>query len=64
MILVSFFSEDNDLFDEMKICYICDYQSNENRAYRFFGTPGICGFYDTALRDGVTGMLCRGHTFA
>ena len=43
MIFVSFFSssEDNVLSDEIKICYIFEYQSNENRAFRFFGTPGI-----------------------
>ena len=35
MILVSFFSEDNVLSDEIKICYIFEYQSNENRAFRF-----------------------------
>ena len=39
MILVSFFSEYNVLSDE--ICYIFEYQSNENRAFRFFGTLGI-----------------------
>ena len=36
MILVSFFSEDNVLSDEIKICYIFEFQSNENRAFRFF----------------------------
>ena len=36
MILVSFFSEDNVLSDEIKICYIFEYQSNENRAFCFF----------------------------
>ena len=41
MILVSFFSEDNILSDEIKICSIFEYQSNENRVFRFFGTPGI-----------------------
>ena len=42
MVLVSFFSEDNVLSDEIKMCYIFEYQSNENRAFRFlFGTPGI-----------------------
>ena len=41
MILVSFFSEGNVLSDEVKICYIFEYQSNENRAFRFFGTLGI-----------------------
>ena len=40
MILVSFFSEDNVLSDEKK-SYIFEYQSNENRAFRFFRTPGI-----------------------
>ena len=37
MILVSFFAEDNVLSDEIKICYIFEYQSNENRAFRFLG---------------------------
>ena len=41
MILVSFFSEDNDLSDEIKLCYIFEYQSNKNLAFCFFGTPGI-----------------------
>ena len=36
MILVSFF-----LSDDIKICYIFEYHSNENQAFRFFGTPGI-----------------------
>ena len=36
MILTSFFSEDNVLSDEIKICYIFEYQSNENRVFRFF----------------------------
>ena len=54
MILVSFFSEDNVLSDEIKICYIFEFKSNENQAFRFFffffwggggGTPGImCNF--------------------
>ena len=39
MILVSFFLEDNVLSDEIKICYIFEYQSNENRAFRFVGHP-------------------------
>ena len=30
MILVSFFSEDNVLSDEIKICFILEYQSNVN----------------------------------
>ena len=37
MILVSFFSEDNVLSDEIKICYIFLYQSNEIRALHFLG---------------------------
>ena len=37
MILVSFFSEDNALFDEIKICHIFEYESNKNLAFRFFG---------------------------
>ena len=41
MILVSFFSEDNVLSDEINVCYIFKYQSNENLAFCFFGTPGI-----------------------
>ena len=43
MIVVSFLSEDNILSDEIKICYVFEFQSNENRAFRFFGTPGIGG---------------------
>ena len=39
MILVSFFSEDNVLSDEIKICYIFEFQSNKNRALRFLGHP-------------------------
>ena len=35
MILVSLILEDNVWFDEIKICYIFEYQSNENRAFRF-----------------------------
>ena len=34
MILISLFSEDNGLSDEIKICYIIEEQSNENRAFR------------------------------
>ena len=42
MILVSFFSQDNALSDETKICYIFEYQSNENQAFPlFWGTPGV-----------------------
>ena len=37
MILVSFFSEDSILSDEIRIWYIFEYQSNENRAFRFLG---------------------------
>ena len=29
------------LSEEIKLCYIFEYQCNENRAFRFFGTPGI-----------------------
>ena len=36
MIFVSIFSEDNVLSDEIKIYYIFEYQSNENRAFRLF----------------------------
>ena len=36
MILVSFLSEDNVLYDEIEICYIFDYQSKKNWAFRFF----------------------------
>ena len=41
MILESFFSEDNVLSDEIKICNIFEFKSNESRAFRFLGTPGI-----------------------
>ena len=37
MILVWFFSEDNVLSDDIKICYIFEYHNNKNRAFRFFG---------------------------
>ena len=37
MILESFFSEDNVLSDEIKICYIFEFQSNKNRAFCIFG---------------------------
>ena len=44
MILVSFFLEDNVLSDEIKICYIFEYQSNENRSFRFFGGHPVYRF--------------------
>ena len=44
MISVSFFSEDNVLSDEIKICYIFEFQSNENQAFRFFGDTRYNGF--------------------
>ena len=50
IILVSFFSEDNVLSDEIKTCYIFEYQSNENRAFRFLGTPGIYTYVVTKRR--------------
>ena len=37
MILLSFFSEDNVYLMKWKKCYIFEYQSNENRAFRFLG---------------------------
>ena len=37
MILVSFFSEDNVLSDEIQICYILKYQSSKNWAFHFLG---------------------------
>ena len=40
MFLVSLYSKDNVLTDEIKICYIFDYQSNQNWAFRFFGDTG------------------------
>ena len=36
MILVSFFSDDNVLSDEIKICNILEYQSNKKQAFQFF----------------------------
>ena len=36
MILISFFSEDNVLSDEIKICYIFEYPSKENWAFQVF----------------------------
>ena len=44
-ILVSFSSEDNVLSDEIKICYIFEFQSNENRAFHFFGTSILSSVY-------------------
>ena len=42
--LGSILSEDNVLSDEIKqICFSFEFQSNENRAFRFFGTPGTVG---------------------
>ena len=41
MILVSIFSEDNVLSNEIKICYILSFQSSENQAFCFFGIPCI-----------------------
>ena len=38
MILVSFFSKDNALSDEIKTCYFLGYENNENQAFRLFGT--------------------------
>ena len=37
MILASFFSEDNVLYDEIKTCYIFEYQRNDNRAFPLLG---------------------------
>ena len=37
MILLSFFSEDNVLSDEIKICYIFEYQSNQWKSSVFLG---------------------------
>ena len=61
IIFVSFFSEDNVLSDDIKICYIFEYYSNTNRAFRFFGTPGIVASCENLKRgvrwfcsDGVT----------
>ena len=48
MILVSFFSEDNVLSDEIKICYIFEYQSNENQAVRFLDTLYRARYYPTS----------------
>ena len=39
--LVSLFSEDYVVCDEIKICYIFEYQGNENLTFRFWGTPSI-----------------------
>ena len=52
LILVSFFSEDNVLHvhvsDEIK--HIFEYQSNQNQAFRYFGTPGLAtGSYSTYI---------------
>ena len=39
MVILSFFSEDNFLSGEIKQCYILEYQSYENRVFRFLGHP-------------------------
>ena len=51
MILVSFLSEHNVLSDEIEECYIFEYQSNENRAFHFLGTPGIRQFSRNGVGD-------------
>ena len=40
-ILVSFFSEDNVLSDEIKICYFSNIKVTKIERSAFFGTPGI-----------------------
>ena len=52
MILVSFFSEDNVLSDEIKLCYIFEFQSNEYRAFRFFGDTWYCYL----VHDSISGF--------
>ena len=42
IILVSFFSEDNVLSDEIKICYIFYINGTKIERSAFFGTPDIC----------------------
>ena len=59
MILVSIFSEDNVLSDQIKIWYIFEYQSNENRAFRFFGTPGIASEGETEINPKKILLLLR-----
>ena len=51
MILVSFFSEDYVLSDEIKICNIFEYQSNENWAVRFFWDTRYTQNYNQWCRD-------------
>ena len=52
MILVSFFSEDNVVFDEIKICYNFEYQSIENRAFPFLRAHPVCEIiFPTAVPD-------------
>ena len=51
MILVSFFSEDNVLSDEIQICYIFQYQSNKNLAFRFFGDTRYSNGWKNELQD-------------
>ena len=41
MILVSFFSEDDALSDEIKMCYIFNMKVTKIMRSAFFGTPGI-----------------------
>ena len=54
MILVSFFSEDNVLSDEIKICYIFEYQSNENRAFRFWGDTWYISLFSQAMASSLS----------
>ena len=55
MILVSFLSEDNVSSDEIKVCYIFQFQSNEIERSAFFGgTPGIICIFallDTCIHN-------------
>ena len=53
MILVSFSSDDNVLYDEIKICYIFEYQSNENRAFPFLGDTWYKSHVGQLTRNGV-----------
>ena len=41
LISVSFFSEDNVLSDEIKICYIFEFKVTKIECSAFLGTPGI-----------------------
>ena len=57
MILVSSFLEDNVLSDEIKICYIFEYQCNKNRAFHVLGDTRYRVFFNHFLKCRITRMV-------